>query len=168
MNYARLLFALKHIIQKILQELLEHIVPPRHLVDKIREKRSLTNLSQRLRNRDWKIINNAENKGYIDFDILLIYTIIRIVRLDIRPTSDWDHYNDPKQHEISLGDDIERCRRLHNAILHRPNAMVSPQEFNDLFSDFKSIAKRFEIVLKKQPNEFVSQLEHVKDLGTKY
>ncbi|CAC5409072.1 unnamed protein product [Mytilus coruscus] len=157
-NYARLIIAVKHITQNMLKEVLEHFIPPRTLVTQVRYQK----WTQRLKPSDLKKINDAKNKGYIDFDLPLIYTILRNFRLDILPTRGWNHPTDPQQHEISLGDDIERCRRLYNVIIHRPNAMImmiSSQEFNDFLSDFKCIAKRFEIVLNKQPNEFVSQFK---------
>lgn len=114
---------------------------------------------QRLNPADLKRIRHTNNKGYIDFDIPLIYKILRNYKVCVPPKRGWDHPTDPQKHEISIGDDIERCHRHYNVIMHRPNAMISSQEFNDCLSDFKGIAKRLEIFLNKQPNEFVSQFE---------
>ncbi|VDH91319.1 Hypothetical predicted protein [Mytilus galloprovincialis] len=154
-NYARLIIAVKHTTQNMLKNVLEKFIPlndfglrmiPQHWM-------------QRLNPADLKKIRIANNKGYSDFDIPLIYNILQIFQLCVPPTRGWDPPTDPLKHEISIGDDIERCRRLYNVIVHRPNAIISSEEFNDFLSDFKSIARRFEIYLNKQPNEFVSQFE---------
>lgn len=69
---------------------------------------------------------------------------------------------DPRTYERSLGYIIDRCQRLCNVIIDRPNTMISSQEFNAFLNNFISIAKGFEIILKKQPNEFVCQFEDLR------
>lgn len=69
---------------------------------------------------------------------------------------------DPRKYERSLGYIIDRCQRLCNVIIDRPNTMISSQEFNAFLNNFISIAKGFEIILKKQPNEFVCQFEDLR------
>lgn len=80
----------------------------------------------------------------------------------IRPTNGWDHPTNPQLHETTLGDDIERCRRYRNAILHRGNTTVKDQELDDIFNEFKSMAMRFENVLKLQPNELFFEFENLR------
>lgn len=143
----------------MLKELLKRYISPQIIYARVR---SSSSLRRRLSIRDMKAINSAENKGYIDFDLPLIYTIVRGFCPDIRPTRGWDHPNDPQSHEISLGDDMERCRRLFSYIIHRPNIIVSAQEFYDVMRDFKEIAQRFEIRLNTQPNELVAQFEDLR------
>lgn len=125
----------------MLKELLERYISPKMCA------RVMLNpyLIRQLKGRD----REAENKGNIDFDLPLIYFIVRVLCPDIQPTRGWDHPNDPQSHEISLRDDIERCRRLSNSIIHRPNIIVSAQEFNDVMRVFKEIAQRFEIHIRR-------------------
>ncbi|VDI42568.1 Hypothetical predicted protein [Mytilus galloprovincialis] len=103
-NYARLIFAVKHTTQNMLKELLERYISPKTLYAQVKSK---PNLRRRLNVRDWKAINSAENKGYIDFDVPLIYTIVRVLYPNTQPTRGWDHPADPQPHETLLGDDVE-------------------------------------------------------------
>ncbi|CAC5394232.1 unnamed protein product [Mytilus coruscus] len=110
-------------------------------------------------------IKDAANKGsYTDFDIPLIYTILRNIHYStLEPTNGWDSKIDPQPHQIKTGDDLERCRRRRNKIIHRGNTEVSDLELNEYFDEFGAIASRLQVICNKQNNEFVLE---VKDLRT--
>ncbi|CAG2223445.1 DDX58 [Mytilus edulis] len=90
------------------------------------------------------------------------YSVINDSSYIIRPSRDWDLPVGPQPFETSIGDDLERCRRSRNYILHRGNTLFTDQDVNDIFSEFESIAERFEKALHKQPNEFVSEFENLR------
>lgn len=159
-NFARIGYASQHIMSSILQELLASYEHPGSIGSKINKCRNLRKI---LKVGDWRKINDAVNNGYIDFDIPLIYTIMRnLYDPKIRPSKDWNHPTDPETHEELLGDDLERCRRRRNYILHRGNAFVSDKDLDAIFNEFESIAGRLEKKLNKQSNEFVSELKKIR------
>lgn len=160
-HYARLGHASQHLIPNVLKELLAHYIPPNALLVWVNGWVKATR-SKILKTGEWKKINNAAKNGYDEFDTPLIYTLLRNLIPTIYPTKGWDHPTNPQSHETTLGDDIERCRRYRNAILHRGNTTVKDQEFDDIFNEFKTMAMRFEIVLKKKPNELFFEFENLR------
>ncbi|VDI22999.1 Hypothetical predicted protein [Mytilus galloprovincialis] len=157
--FARLGHATYQLIPNMIRELLAHFIHPNTLYETVNKNYYL---AHRLKSVDWKIIHDVRETGYRDLDYPLIYTIIRNCLPFIQPSKGWDYPVNPQPHETSLGDDIERCRRYRNLIIHRLNTTVSYQELNEFFSELKSVARRFEIVLGKEPNEFVSQFDVLK------
>lgn len=159
-NFARIGHASQHLMSNILQQLLASYENPSTIFNRVN---SCQKLKRRLPVSDWKKINSALKQGYIDFDIPLIYTILRNLHdPSIRPSRDWDLPVGPQPFETSIGDDLERCRRSRNYILHRGNTLFTDQDVNDIFSEFESIAERFEKALHKQPNEFVSEFKNLR------
>ncbi|CAC5397215.1 unnamed protein product [Mytilus coruscus] len=158
-HYARIGHASQQLMSNIMQELLASYEKPNTLYVRVS---GCSRIKRFLKIEDWKKINNAGNNGYSHFDIPLIYTFLRNLCPKIMPSKGWDHPTDPLPTEVSLGDDVERCRRSRNHILHRGNTTVSEQELNEFFNEFKSIAQRLEVILGKQTNEFVSQFENLR------
>ncbi|VDI64067.1 interferon-induced helicase C domain-containing protein 1 [Mytilus galloprovincialis] len=160
-HYARLGHASQHLIPNILKALLAHYIPPNALLVCVNGWFK-GNKSKLLKTVEWKKIHNAAKNGYDEFDTPLIYTLLRNLVPTICPTNGWDHPTNPQLRETTLGDDIERCRRYRNAILHRGNTTVKDQELDDIFNEFKSMAMRFENVLKLQPNELFFEFENLR------
>ncbi|XP_052069151.1 interferon-induced helicase C domain-containing protein 1-like [Mytilus californianus] len=158
-HYARLGHASQLLIPNMLKEVLDHFIPPNTIYKTVSKCNKLNN---RLKPGEWAKIRDAATKGYSEFDISLIYTILRNLYPNIQPSSGWNHPNDPMPHEVSLGDDMERCRRSRNHILHRGNTTVTDTEIDDIFTDFKLIAERLEVLLGKQNREFSSQFENLR------
>lgn len=158
-HYARIGHASQHLIPNMLKEVLAHYIPSNTIFN-IVTKCYVWN--GRLKPGEWAKIKDAATKGYSEFDISLIYTILRNQFPNIRPSRGWNQPGDPLSHEILLGDDIERCRRSRNQILHRGNTTVTDEELKDIFTDFTLIAGRLEVHLGKQNKEFISQFEHLR------
>ncbi|CAC5401442.1 unnamed protein product [Mytilus coruscus] len=158
-SFARLGHAVHYLIPKMLREVLAHVVPPDTLYKIVQRNHRL---NRRLKSAEWVKIKETGDKGYMNLNIPLMYTIMRYCSPQIQPSKGWDSPMNPQPHEITLGDDIERCRRYRNSIIHRENTTVSYQELSAFFSDFKGMARRFEIVLGKEPNELVSQFDVLK------
>ncbi|XP_076073079.1 uncharacterized protein LOC143044801 [Mytilus galloprovincialis] len=109
-----------------------------------------------------KTWHKAVQQGYFDFDIPLIYSILRNLHEPAaRPTRGWEHPIGPLVNEIEIGDDLERCRRSRNEVIHRGNTRVTALELKQYFYIFKTIAERLEKVCNKSHNEFVSTVEHL-------
>lgn len=158
-NFVRLCIVIQTELQNILQELLLATEPPPLLDGHIRSNHYL---SKQLRSVEWKVIGTVKTKNYADFDIALMYKIIRnLNNLVPPPTQGWDYKIPPTSAETTIGDDIERIRRSRNDIVHNVNTNISVSvvELNNRFSMFIDIASRLGVYLNK---EYVSKIEEVK------
>lgn len=160
-HYARLGHAAQNIIPRFLQEVLFEYEKPKDISSRWHKNDDLNN---RLKSSDVTKIKDAINtESYKEFDIPLIYTILRnIYNEDLKPTRGWDSSIDPQPNETRPGDDIERCRRRRNKIIHRGNTEVSNHELNEYFDEFRAIASRLQDICKKQNNEFVLEIEDLR------
>ncbi|CAC5381174.1 unnamed protein product [Mytilus coruscus] len=154
-NYARIGHAAQQLFPDILQELITIKEPPQRLFHDININKYL---SKKLRPDEWSMINDVMTKGYANFDIPLIYKLVRNLNLVPWPTKGWDHPTAPCLTEVTPGDDLERIRRFRNGILHRGNAQVTDTELSQHFTEFKDIAGRLETYMGKQTGEFVDKL----------
>ncbi|XP_063420340.1 uncharacterized protein LOC134705551 [Mytilus trossulus] len=159
-NYARLGHAAQELLPEVLRELLLFLESPAML---FKDCQANKNLADRriLRPVEWQRITNVATDGYSKFDIQLSYKIIRNLNLVPCPTRDWDHPNDPMVHELTIGDDIERIRRLRNEILHKGETKVTDKDLAEYFSIFKGLAKRLENYLGKPYGHFLSKFENL-------
>ncbi|XP_052071608.1 antiviral innate immune response receptor RIG-I-like isoform X2 [Mytilus californianus] len=160
-HYARLGHAAQNLIPRFLQEVLLYYEHPKNIDYSCNTNPHVT---YRLKSADWTKINEAVNTGsYKNFDIPLIYTILRNIHSHtLAPTNGWAHQVDPQPHETNTGDDLERCRRRRNLIIHRGNTEVSDQELKEYFDEFKAIAGRLQLTFNKKNNEFVSEVEDLR------
>ncbi|CAG2198941.1 unnamed protein product [Mytilus edulis] len=157
-NYARLGLATQNELPNILRKLLFIREPP-HLLEAHLNNNSY--LSRNLRAYEWNIIRTVRTNQYDEFDVPLMYKIIRNLNLVPSPTQGWDNQTPPLATEITVGDDIERIRRVRNEIVHRGNTNVQDPELANYFSVFKDLASRLEISLVLSNREFVSKIENV-------
>ncbi|CAG2238023.1 unnamed protein product [Mytilus edulis] len=153
-NYARIGHAAQQLFPDILQELITIKESPQKLSGDVNANKYLSN---KLRSYEWSMINDVVTKGYADFDIPLIYTLVRNLNLVPRPTQGWDYRTAPCLTEVTPGDDIERIRKFRNETLHRGNAQVTDTELSQIFTQFKEIAGRLETYMGKQTGEFVDK-----------
>ncbi|CAG2188628.1 unnamed protein product [Mytilus edulis] len=146
-NYARIGHAAQQVFPDILQNIIA-IKENQHILhrDVIRNRY----LNRNLRADEWSMINNVRTNGYVNFDIPLIYKLVRNLNLVAPPSKGWDFHMDPTVTEILPGDDIERIRRTRNKILHRGNAQVSDSNLTDYFTTFKDIATRLKFTWESQ------------------
>ncbi|VDI42076.1 Hypothetical predicted protein, partial [Mytilus galloprovincialis] len=120
-------------------------------------------LSRRLKPGEWTRLAVLYSMDTLTLIFLLIYSILRNLHdPNTRPTRGWEHPIGPLVNEIKIGDDMERCRRIRNEIIHRGNTRVNDQELNHYFYDFKTIADRLEKFCGKYNNEFVLEVDHLK------
>ncbi|CAC5409074.1 DDX58 [Mytilus coruscus] len=159
-HYARLGHATQHLLPSFLQEVLLQFENPNQIYINCSRNQFL---SRRLKPREWERLSNAAQNGYFDLDIPLIYSILRNLHDPVaRPTRGWEQPIGPLVNEIEIGDDMERCRRIRNEIIHRGNTRVNDQELNQYFYVFNTIADRLERFCGKHNNEFVLEVDHLK------
>ena len=157
-NYARLGHASQSLIPKLLQQLLLFYEPTNKITN---DCLSNSYLSNKLNANEWINIRKANTDGYADFDIPLIYKLLRNLKLIPPPTRGWEPPGGPKLTETTIGDDLERFRKLRNEISHRGNTNVSDRELTEFFTQFKGIAQRLELTLNKKKNELVFEFQNL-------
>ncbi|XP_063446948.1 uncharacterized protein LOC134726473 [Mytilus trossulus] len=160
-HYARLGHAAQNLIPRFLQEVLLYYENPKNIDYSCRTN---PHLFCRLKSSDWTKIKEAVNtESYKNFDIPLIYTILRNIHYStLEPTDGWDSRTDPRPHQMKTGDDLERCRRRRNKIIHRGNTEVSDQELQEYFDEFGAIASRLQVICHKKNNDFVLEVEDLR------
>ncbi|XP_063416959.1 uncharacterized protein LOC134699284 [Mytilus trossulus] len=156
-NIIRLFIVTQIELPNILRELLFVKVPPTSLEGLIHKNVYLSSL----RAFELGVIATVRTKQYADFDVALMYKIIRNLELVKEPTQGWDK-NPPTPTETTIGDDVERIRRSRNDFAHNVNSNISDIELNNRFSLFIDIASRLEVYMNKHNREYVSKIEKVK------
>lgn len=160
-HYARLGHASQDLIPKMLQELLFSHEHPSQISQNFNTNTILP--GRRLSDEELTKIQMASTNGYVDFDIPLIYTILRNSNTRIAPpTNGWPCNAYPLTYHTTIGDDLQRCRKSRNDIIHRGNTVVTDQELDDYFDLFKGIADRLEKILNKTTGEFVAKFDNLK------
>ncbi|VDI30578.1 Hypothetical predicted protein [Mytilus galloprovincialis] len=144
-NFVRLFIVSQTELPIILRELLLVKEPPPFLDGDIHNN---TYLFSTLRGFELGVIATVRTKQYADFDVALMYKIIRNLNLVPSPTQGWDNRNPPTSTETDIGDDVERIRRIRNDIVHSGNTNITDSELENRFSLFLEIARRLELYLK--------------------
>lgn len=80
---------------------------------------------------------------YKQFDVTLLYKLIRNLCPLLRPTQGWG--NTPQTTDTKLGDDIERLRLFrNNYYAHAVSKTIPDTEFESLWNDLKSVIRRIQ------------------------
>jgi hypothetical protein len=98
------------------------------------------------------LIKNALNDGYSEFDITLLYTLLRNLKCVniIAPTQGWGTSKMPGNGETTLGDDIERIRLIRNEVwAHASVPSLPVTKFQELWSIISDICSRMQNLLGK-------------------
>ena len=146
-------------LTQILRDLLHNEVPPSQLFHKVI---NIDHLNKTLRRDQINIISNANTHGYKDFDITLLYTLLRnVCQSSIPPPSQkWGVSEMPSKNEITVGDDIERIRLCRNKLFgHISEAAIPETEFQEYWSIITDICTRLQTLLMK---DYVKKLQDAK------
>ena len=145
-------------LTQILRDLLHNEVSPTQIFNKVKQ----LNYLQRLRPEQIVVIKNANSQDYKDFDITLLYTLLRNVCQNITPPSqNWGVSSMPSQNEITVGDDIERIRMIRNNVFgHVSEAAVPETDFKEYRSMISDICTRMQTLLNK---DYVKQLQYAEE-----
>lgn len=163
-RFCRLSLVIVEELPLILQDVLHREVSPNllpHMV--MKHKNGLEHLGQH------QIIQvyNAKASGYSEFDITLLYTLLRnYFKKSIQaPTKGWGKQEMPEQGQETEGDDIERIRLIRNK--HNHSVMVSvpaisETEFNEKWGIIHAVCARMQTRLPNIQHNYVQMLEESK------
>nr|XP_034318682.1 uncharacterized protein LOC105324463 isoform X2 [Crassostrea gigas] len=80
---------------------------------------------------------------YSNFDVTLLYTLIRNLCSGLEPTRGWGH--EPGPTDTKIGDDVERLRLFRNRnIAHVNSATIPDDTFDDLWRTLKAVLIRLQ------------------------
>lgn len=80
---------------------------------------------------------------YEEFDVSLLYTLIRNLCTSVKPTQGWG--TEPKTTDMQDGDDIERLRLFRNNYYgHADSTKLPDGDFENLWKELKSVIKRLQ------------------------
>nr|XP_022316097.1 tripartite motif-containing protein 2-like [Crassostrea virginica] len=146
-------------LTQILRDLLQNEVPPTQILKKVMKVKHLT---KTLRKDQIAIITNANTNGYQEFDIPLLYSLLRNVCQNITPPSQgWGVSSMPSSNEVTVGDDIERIRLIRNKLFgHISEAAISETEFKEHWLIISDICMRLQTLLNK---DYVKRLQDAED-----
>ena len=145
-------------LTQILRDLLSNEVSPVQIYNKVRQLNYL-----KLRPEQIVVLSDAKTRGYQDFDITLLYTLIRNVCQNISPPSqNWGVFNMPSPlNELTVGDDIERIRLIRNNVYgHICEVAIPETEFKEYFSIISGICTRMQTLLNK---DYAKRIQEAKE-----
>ncbi|XP_062595095.1 uncharacterized protein LOC134256468 [Saccostrea cucullata] len=147
-RFAKLGMAIAEELTQACRDVLEMEVCPKHVFNKVKS----SSLSKRIHSGQELVLKNAANNGYKNFDISLLYILIRHICVMIpRPTKGkWGLNTMPSVRETTIGDDIERIRIIRNTYsAHQTSASTSKKEFNEIWSVISDVCQRLEMYTRK-------------------
>ncbi|KAK3598913.1 hypothetical protein CHS0354_036224 [Potamilus streckersoni] len=165
-NHFRLEIALRNICADALRKILLKHVPTRNADIYQAIKANETNLtSKRLNKEQCKVVfPGPQDVGKVeDFDISLLYTLIRNVSSIPAPTTGWGKpTTDQPVRDTTLEANVERIRFYRNHISgHSVDGRCGQQEFDDYWKQIESVLIDIENALGKQG--FREKLEKCKN-----
>ena len=160
-NYARLSRAIVDLMTFVLREILTLYILPADA-----EKKALPFASTKLKNlraEQWDLIHKANTYGYADFDITLLYALLRNLCTSVpRPSKTWGRNDLPKSSEVTLGDDIERIRIVKNCLQsHTPTTILSDAEFEDYWKILRDVCVRLDSLFNKKYTDDLDELKTI-------
>lgn len=139
-NYARLCRMIVDLCTEILRKLLlSHYTPQQVAVLAHRCPRKSLNAKQ------WTLIFSADTNQCADFDITLIYTLLRNSPVISPPNGGWGLQTLPGPANVDIGDDIERIRIIRNKVYgHLPNTKVTTAVYQQTVTELQGVTTRFD------------------------
>ena len=155
-RFFRLILVIIEELTQILRDLLHNEIPPTLIFKEV------DHLTKTLRKDQIAVISDANTRGYQDFDITLLYTLLRNVCQNITPPSqNWGVSTMPSPNEITVGDDIERIRLCRNKLFgHIFEAAIPETEFQEYWSTISDICTRMQTLLNK---DYVRRLKKAEE-----
>lgn len=144
-NFNCVLKASLELINLPLIDILANHVKEVDLFNKINCCSTLVSGRYRLRTDQLKIchVQPPAIPDYSQFDVTLLYTLIRNLCPSLKPTQGWG--KEPKNTDTQLGDDIERLRLFRNNwCAHVVSKGISNAEFKILWKNLKSVINRIQ------------------------
>lgn len=145
-RYTRANLVILDVFTQMMRDLLLSMVQPISLI----VMTSHNSFKRLLKKHEAVMLTTIRASDYKEFDIGLIYKIIRFFKFIQAPSRGWGYA--PTTGDINIADDVERVRITRNSFMHKPNPVLSEQEMNSAFIDFLDIGNRFDLYLNKDPN----------------
>ena len=156
-RFFRLSLVIIEKLTEILRDLLLNEVSPTQIYEKVKQSNYLKNL----RPEQIILISDAKTRGYQDFDITLLYTLLRNVCQNISPPSQNWGFMPSSLNEITVGDDIERIRLIRNEVCgHISEVAIQDTEFKQYWSTISDICTRMQALLNK---DYAKRLQEAKE-----
>ena len=146
-------------LTQILRDLLHNEIQPTDIFNTVTGKQKYLKI---FRPDEIALISTAKTKSYNDFDITLLYKLLRNVCPNIpSPTQQWGDPEMPLQNQVTVGDDIERIRLIRNNVLgHISEAAIPETEFQEYWSTISDISTRMQTLLNK---DYVRRLKKAEE-----
>ena len=160
-NYARLSRAIVDWMAFVLREVLTFYILP---VDIERNARPFQSTKlKNLRPEQWDLIQKASTDGYFNFDITLLYALLRNLCTSVqKPSKQWGTIDLPENNEVTLGDDIERIRIVKNSLQsHTPTTKLNDTEFEGYWKILRDVCFRLDSKFNKKYTDGLDNLKTI-------
>lgn len=160
-NFIRFVKARDDVMPLPLRDILDWQIKPKDLHQKIQSCSVLTNGEKKL---DSYQMNQTKLANYKNFDVTLLYKLIRNLCPGIKPTQGWGiklNFND-----TTIGDDIERIRVFRNELGHSKSSSIPDSEFTNRWTELKIVIERLQKAMSKNGyyTDYKEKLSGIKDL----
>lgn len=142
-NTARVVLLILGPCTEILREILRREISPKNLSQKVKtQKKNVMNLNQE--RMIFPEPSKTYNGDYSDFDITLLYILLRNFCLNIPPPANkWG--NEPKETDRGVGANIERIRLFRNKHYgHQTSISIPDQDFKRAWFDISRVITELE------------------------
>ncbi|XP_062587151.1 uncharacterized protein LOC134248782 [Saccostrea cucullata] len=159
-RFAKLGMAINEELTQACRDVLEMEVPPGLVYNKVKA----SSIYKKMRPEQELCLKGAKTVGYKEFDITLLYTLIRNICKTIPlPTNGWGGNTMPSVGETTIGDDVERIRLIRNTMFgHISSASTSQTEFDDTWQMITDICQRLHTYTNK---DYLSGLSKIQRLA---
>lgn len=144
-NFTCFAIACVDIIKLPLIDILTDCIKPKELCNEIKKSSSLSTGKNKLLPDQLKkcSVLPPGQPIYKEFDVSLLYTLIRNLCSSFKPTQGWG--TEPKTTDMQDGDDIERLRLFRNNYYgHADSTKLPDGDFENLWKELKSVIKRLQ------------------------
>lgn len=149
-NFIRFVKICLDVLKLPLVDILASEIQPADLYNKIQVSGLLLNGKNKLASMQLKIcyLPPPAIPDYSNFDVTLLYTLIRNLCPSLEPTKGWG--KDPVDADIQIGDDIERLRIFRNNNVHNSSSEISDIDFEIIWKKLKTVLKRIKKHMKSK------------------
>lgn len=141
-NFIRFIKICLDVLKLPLVDILASEIQPADLYNKIQVSGLLLNGKNKLASMQLTIcyLPPPAIPDYSNFDVTLLYTLIRNLCPSLEPTKGWG--KDPVDADIQIGDDIERLRIFRNNNVHNSSSEISDIDFEIIWKKLKTVLQR--------------------------
>ncbi|XP_061170572.1 uncharacterized protein LOC133179911 [Saccostrea echinata] len=151
LNFTRMGIASVDEIKVILADILRCEIKPKDLPKSITSSPELMTGRHKLRPEQKRLCCPSPTAvpDYNKFDVSLLYTLIRNLCPQLKPTQDWG--KTPSLTDLQVGDDIERLRVFRNEMFaHLDSSSVEDVVFTAKWQNLEQIFQRMQTFLKRK------------------